>query len=66
MTKRNAANAGQADHLMQEASRVVGNANETMNKLTGSMQEISKSGEETSKEAIGDVPRIYGLHELII
>ncbi len=49
MTKQNAANAGQANSLMEEAKQVVGSANESMSEMVSSMQEISKASEETSK-----------------
>lgn len=49
MTKQNAENAIQADSLMKEANRVVGEANQAMANLTGSMEEISKASEETQK-----------------
>ena len=49
MTKQSAENATQADHLIKEASRVVGIANDSMKGLTTSMQEISRASEETSK-----------------
>ncbi len=49
MTTRNTENAAQADTLMQEANQVVVVANESMTRLTGSMADISKASEETSK-----------------
>ncbi|MCK5311192.1 MAG: Cache 3/Cache 2 fusion domain-containing protein [Desulfobacteraceae bacterium] len=49
MTKKNAENASHADSLMKEANGVVQEANESMGLLTGSMEEISKASEETSK-----------------
>ena len=49
MTKQNAENATQADRLMQETNQVVGRANDSMVKLTASMQDISHASEETSK-----------------
>ncbi|MCP4116697.1 MAG: hypothetical protein GY737_15055 [Desulfobacteraceae bacterium] len=49
MTKQNADNAGTADSLMKEANHVVITANESMEKLIGSMGDISKASEETSK-----------------
>jgi methyl-accepting chemotaxis protein len=48
MTKNNANNAGEADSLMQQAIRAVGEANEAMTDLTGAMDEISRSSEATS------------------
>jgi len=49
MTKKNAENAGYADTLMKEANQVVIEANESMGMLTGSMEDISRASEETSK-----------------
>jgi methyl-accepting chemotaxis protein len=49
MTKKNSENAGMADGLMQQTNQVVAEANESMEKLTGSMKEISKASEETFK-----------------
>jgi methyl-accepting chemotaxis protein len=49
MTKRNAENATQADTLMKEAIHVVKTADESMDQLIVSMEEISKASEETSK-----------------
>jgi methyl-accepting chemotaxis protein len=49
MTKQNADNAGQANTLMLDTSRVVDEANQTMKALTRSMQEISQASEETGK-----------------
>jgi methyl-accepting chemotaxis protein len=49
MTKKNAENAGTADGLMKEANLVVATANDSMGKLTKSMDDISKASEETSK-----------------
>ena len=49
MTKQNADNANQANHLMKETAGVVDQANDFMADLTASMEDISKSGEETSK-----------------
>lgn len=49
MTKQNADNAEQADQLTNDASRIVGNANESMTRLTASMEDISGASEETSK-----------------
>ena len=48
MTGRNAENANQADTLMKKVTQVVGSANESMDKLTVSMQDITKASEETS------------------
>ncbi|UCF92371.1 MAG: cache domain-containing protein [Desulfobacterales bacterium] len=49
MTRQNAANAGQADTLMKETNQVVAKANDSMTRLTASMDEISTASEETSK-----------------
>ncbi|PKN24995.1 MAG: methyl-accepting chemotaxis protein [Deltaproteobacteria bacterium HGW-Deltaproteobacteria-21] len=49
MTIKNAENSSQADGLMKEANRVVLTANDSMGKLTVSMDQISKASEETSK-----------------
>lgn len=49
MTKQNSDNAGQANRLMMEAGKTVEQANESMMRLTNSMGEISKAGEETQK-----------------
>ena len=48
-TKQNARNADQVDVLMQESRGIIENANASMDELTGSMGEISKASEETSK-----------------
>ncbi len=49
MTKNNADHAGQANALMQEARRVVDEANVSMGAVISSMDEISKASEETAK-----------------
>jgi methyl-accepting chemotaxis protein len=49
MTRQNAENAGQVDHLMKEAGQIVVKANEAMQRLTRSMASISKASEETGK-----------------
>lgn len=49
MTKQNAGNANQANQLMVETREAVSIASQTMANLTGSMSEISKASEETSK-----------------
>jgi len=49
MTKCNAENAGNADVLMKDANHVVTTANASMGRLTESMGEISRAGEQTSK-----------------
>ncbi|PLX50277.1 MAG: chemotaxis protein [Desulfobulbaceae bacterium] len=48
MTRRNAENAGNADGLMKETNLVVTSASESMQKLTQSMDDISKASAETS------------------
>ena len=49
MTRKNSENAEMANGLMQEAKQVVTNANTAMEKLTVSMDDISKASEETFK-----------------
>jgi methyl-accepting chemotaxis protein len=49
MTKLNAENAIQANNMMAEVKQVVGRANESMQSLTKSMQDITVASEETSK-----------------
>jgi methyl-accepting chemotaxis protein len=49
MTKTNADNANQANVLMHETGTVVERANESMNELTESMQDISAASDETAK-----------------
>jgi methyl-accepting chemotaxis protein len=49
MTRRNADNAGQADRLMKETLAVAERADQSVQVLTASMQEISAASEETSK-----------------
>ncbi len=49
MTHRNADNAGQANRLMKETLAVVERADQSVQVLTTSMQEISAASEETSK-----------------
>jgi methyl-accepting chemotaxis protein len=49
MTKQNADNASAADKLMKESRLSVDKANQSMSELTQHMEDISKSGEETSK-----------------
>lgn len=48
MTRKNAENANHADTLMKESNQVVKFADESMDKLIGSMKDISKASEETS------------------
>lgn len=49
MTKQNAENADQVRKLMNETDSVVGRANNEMEMLTASMNEISGAGDEISK-----------------
>jgi methyl-accepting chemotaxis protein len=49
MTKQNARHTGQVNTLMTDVQKVVGDANASMNQLTGSMSDISKASEETFK-----------------
>jgi methyl-accepting chemotaxis protein len=49
MTKQNADNASQADHLMKEAKMVVGKANDSMQEMAASMDDISRASGQTSK-----------------
>ncbi len=49
MTKQNADNANQADHLVSDSKQIVGTANESVVKLTVSMEDISRASRETSK-----------------
>ncbi len=49
MTKQNSGHAVEANRLMHAAVQVVDEANESMSRLTGSMVEISKASEETSR-----------------
>jgi methyl-accepting chemotaxis protein len=49
MTRQNADHARHADALMHEASMTIDQANESMGRMTLSMQEINRSGEETQK-----------------
>ncbi len=49
MIKINAGNAGQANQLMQETNSITGRAQKSMEELIGSMSDISKASEETSK-----------------
>lgn len=49
VTKQNADNAGQADALMKDAAKVITTANDSMGRLTTSMEEISTASDETSK-----------------
>jgi ABC-type transporter Mla subunit MlaD len=49
MTKQNANNANQANHLMVSTNETVSQASHSMEELTTSMSEISRASEETSK-----------------
>jgi len=49
MTRQNADNSGQANHLMQQAQVMVGNGVEAMNRMAQTIQEISRSSTETAK-----------------
>ncbi len=49
MTRNNTENAVQADNLMQEATTVIGESDNSMKKLTKSMEEISVASTETQK-----------------
>ena len=49
MTRQNAENASRADGLMKETGTAVAGADEAMKRLTESMREIGRSGEETSR-----------------
>ena len=49
MTKTNASNANEANSLMVETGRVVGQANQSMTELIQSMKEVSGASEETAK-----------------
>ncbi len=47
--RQNADHISQSDHLMKEANQVIVQANAAMTKLISSMEDISKSGEESRK-----------------
>ncbi|CCK82276.1 methyl-accepting chemotaxis sensory transducer [Desulfobacula toluolica Tol2] len=49
MTAKNAENAAHADTLMKEANGVVASANNSMNQLISSMEDISRASDETGK-----------------
>lgn len=49
MTRQNSDHASEADRLMKESHQVIQRANSSMSGLIESMQDISRSGEETSK-----------------
>jgi methyl-accepting chemotaxis protein len=48
-TKHTAANAGEANNLMKEVSKVIADADASMKDLTRSMTDITKASEDTSK-----------------
>jgi methyl-accepting chemotaxis protein len=49
MTKTNADNAAQADHLMKDTEKVVSRANASMDELTQAMERISSTSDQTAK-----------------
>jgi methyl-accepting chemotaxis protein len=49
MIKQNAASTSEANHLMVTASEAIRKANDSMVKLTASMNEINKAGEQTQR-----------------
>ena len=49
VTNQSSSDASEADHLMKASDTVISQANETMRKLTVSMEEITQASEETSK-----------------
>jgi len=49
MTKQNALNAAQAETLMTETGNTIAGADSSMQRLTASMDDISKASEETSR-----------------
>ncbi|MGO9019854.1 MAG: methyl-accepting chemotaxis protein [Syntrophobacteraceae bacterium] len=49
MTRRNAENAAQTNQLMREVTEIVNQANQSMERLTGSMTQIARAGDETRK-----------------
>ncbi len=49
MTRKNADNAQQADHLMNDTRRVVAQAKDSMAQMCRSMDEITQASEDTSK-----------------
>jgi methyl-accepting chemotaxis protein len=49
MTRQNADHADQADGLMKQVGQFVGQANDSMVRLSASMEEIKKASEETQK-----------------
>ncbi len=49
MTKQNSANAQQANVMMEEAAKIVGNGQESMSRLATAIEEIKTSSDETAK-----------------
>ncbi len=49
MTKQNASNAGEANGLMSEVGGLVNKGKESMDRLSGAIEEIKKSSDATSK-----------------
>ena len=49
MTKSNADNSSQADNLMKEARRIIGQSGQEMEEMAGSMGQIAEAGGEISK-----------------
>jgi methyl-accepting chemotaxis protein len=49
MTKQNAANTGQANHLMVSVKETIAKANSSMSELTHSMKAITSASEQTQK-----------------
>jgi methyl-accepting chemotaxis protein len=49
MSRQNSDNAQQADGLMSETKKVVSQANESMGKLKGAMESITKASDDTAK-----------------
>ena len=49
MTRQNAENAGQADHLMQDTANTMKNAGQAMVSMQASIVDITRASEETSK-----------------
>ncbi|MEW6500673.1 MAG: methyl-accepting chemotaxis protein [Thermodesulfobacteriota bacterium] len=49
MTHRNSENAHQAENLVRETNVTIGHAGDSMQRLTVSMEDISRASEETSK-----------------
>ena len=49
MTQQNADHANQAKHMMEEVEKIVRTVNDHMEDMTGAVNEINRSSEETSK-----------------